>query len=124
MASAGRASQALGTGLAATVRPRYVCRSCRHQLGHRETQQLRQNSSLSPRQAISRHSNLAKEQRRSITLNPFVARTQPPEEAVPAEDAVPMEPYVEAATWDGLEHMGHQGHWRDLPPDPKDNYKP
>jgi hypothetical protein len=40
------------------------------------------------------------------------------------EEVVPMEPYVEATTWDGLEHRGHQGHWRDLPPDAKDDYEP
>ncbi|OCT50896.1 hypothetical protein CLCR_08635 [Cladophialophora carrionii] len=46
------------------------------------------------------------------------------EEPAPAEEGVSMEPYVEATTWDGLEHVGHQGHWKDLPPDAKDEYEP
>jgi len=28
--------------------------------------------------------------------------------------------YVPAETWDGLEHVGHKGHWRDLAPEPVD----
>ena len=35
-----------------------------------------------------------------------------------------MEEYNEAITWDGLEHLGHQGHWKDLPADSKDEYTP
>ena len=41
-----------------------------------------------------------------------------------AEAGIPMEPYVEATTWDGLESMGHKGHWKDLPVNPADNYRP
>jgi len=28
--------------------------------------------------------------------------------------------YVPAETWDGLEHVGHKGHWQDIPPKPED----
>lgn len=30
--------------------------------------------------------------------------------------------YVPAETWDGLEHVGHKGHWRDIPPKPEDDF--
>lgn len=34
------------------------------------------------------------------------------------------EPYEPAETWDGLRHIGHRGHWRDMPPRPEDEYTP
>jgi hypothetical protein len=34
------------------------------------------------------------------------------------------EHYIPAETWDGLEHMGHKGHWADIPPKPEDSYRP
>lgn len=37
---------------------------------------------------------------------------------------VPQEEYQPAETWDGLRHIGHRGHWRDLPPRPQDEYLP
>jgi hypothetical protein len=40
------------------------------------------------------------------------------EEAVRKEGAAAE--YVPAETWDGLEHVGHKGHWRDLAPEPVD----
>lgn len=30
--------------------------------------------------------------------------------------------YVPAEMWDGLEHVGHKGHWRDIPPKPEDKF--
>jgi hypothetical protein len=38
-------------------------------------------------------------------------------------DDVPRE-YVPSETWDGLEHVGHKGHWRDMPPTPEDDFHP
>jgi hypothetical protein len=42
-----------------------------------------------------------------------------------AEDAdndyVPKQ-YVASETWDGLEHVGHKGHWRDIPPKLEDHF--
>jgi len=35
-----------------------------------------------------------------------------------------MEEYVPAERWDGLQHMGHRGDWRDLPPQPQDDFEP
>lgn len=33
------------------------------------------------------------------------------------------EGYVAAETWDGLEHIGHKGQWRDMPPQPEDEFQ-
>jgi hypothetical protein len=30
--------------------------------------------------------------------------------------------YAPSETWDGLEHVGHKGHWRDIPPQPEDEF--
>lgn len=38
-------------------------------------------------------------------------------------DYLPKE-YVRSETWDGLEHLGHKGHWRDMPPKPEDEFHP
>jgi hypothetical protein len=38
-------------------------------------------------------------------------------------DYLPKE-YVRSETWDGLEHLGHKGHWRDIPPKPEDEFHP
>ena len=35
-----------------------------------------------------------------------------------------LEEYHEASTWDDLEHVGHQGRWRDLKPTPQDTFHP
>lgn len=37
------------------------------------------------------------------------------------DDYVPRE-YVPSETWDGLEHVGHKGHWRDTAPTPEDDF--
>jgi hypothetical protein len=37
-------------------------------------------------------------------------------------DYMPRE-YVPSETWDGLEHVGHKGHWRDIPPTPEDDFQ-
>ncbi|OQV01527.1 hypothetical protein CLAIMM_06868 [Cladophialophora immunda] len=126
MASAGRASKSISNGLAVAVRPRYVCRTCKHQLLQREAQQARQSSSLSLRDCTRRTSSLVSGQRRQAS-DSFLSRSQPSKQRSSleeAETAAPIEEYVEATTWDGLEHVGHQGHWRDLPADPKDGYEP
>jgi len=39
-------------------------------------------------------------------------------------DTVPVQSYVEAQTWDGLEHVGHRGHWKDIPAKPQDQFEP
>lgn len=36
----------------------------------------------------------------------------------------PQEEYKPAETWDGLRHIGHRGHWRDMPPRSQDAYQP
>ncbi|KIW86902.1 uncharacterized protein Z519_12524 [Cladophialophora bantiana CBS 173.52] len=126
MASAARASKSISNGLSA-VRSRFVCRTCKHQLLQREAQQTRQSSSLSSRDPIRRAAGLVNEQRRHVSFNSLLSRSRPSEQRSQleeAEGAVPIEEYVEATTWDGLEHLGHQGHWRDLPADPKDDYEP
>ena len=130
MASAGRAPQALTKNLSSAARPHYVCRACR--IVQREAQQLRHRSGLSSGHRSRSATSTSIEQRRPISIPSLFRRTQKPQE--PQEDAlqeaeedpnaVPMEPYVEATTWDGLEHMGHQRHWKDLPPDAKDDYEP
>jgi hypothetical protein len=33
-------------------------------------------------------------------------------------------PYVPAQTWDGLRHIGHRGHWKDIAPTEADEYQP
>ena len=49
---------------------------------------------------------------------------QAPEVELEAEeDKLTPEEYVPATTWDGLEHLGHKGHWADLPPTAVDTYK-
>lgn len=32
--------------------------------------------------------------------------------------------YVPADTWDGLQHLGHKGHWSEMPPTPLDVFSP
>ncbi|OAP59783.1 hypothetical protein AYL99_04785 [Fonsecaea erecta] len=127
MASVGRASKSISNGLAAAaaVRPRYVCRTCKHQLLQREAQQARHSSSLSSRDCIQRTVGLVNEQRRHASFN-SLSRSQQSRQPLSneAENPLRIEEYVEASTWDGLEHIGHQGHWRDLPADPKDDYEP
>jgi hypothetical protein len=39
----------------------------------------------------------------------------------PIDEGVDSE-YVPAETWDGLEHVGHKGHWQDIPPKPEDTF--
>ncbi|OAG39462.1 hypothetical protein AYO21_06290 [Fonsecaea monophora] len=127
MASAGRASRSISSGLAAAIRPSYICRTCKHQLLQREAQQARQSSSLSSRDCMRRGTGLTNVQRRQVSFNSLLNRSEPSDQQSLPEDAgttAPIGHYVEATTWDGLEHVGHQGHWRDLPPNPKDDYEP
>ncbi|KIX94693.1 uncharacterized protein Z520_09739 [Fonsecaea multimorphosa CBS 102226] len=127
MATANRATKSISSGFAAAVRPRYVCRTCKHQLLQREAQQARQYSSPSSRPSVRRSTSTVNEQRRQASSKSLLSRFQPPTQRSPTEEAetpAPIEQYVEATTWDGLEHVGHHGHWRDLPADPKDNYEP
>ena len=39
------------------------------------------------------------------------------------EDPIEHE-YKPADTWDGLRHVGHKGHWQDLPPTPAEQFHP
>ncbi|KAK5237676.1 hypothetical protein LTR47_000768 [Exophiala xenobiotica] len=39
-------------------------------------------------------------------------------------NSVPQTTYVEAQTWHGLEHVGHHGHWKDIPAKPQDKFEP
>lgn len=36
----------------------------------------------------------------------------------------PRKEYQPAETWDGLRHVGHKGHWRDIAPQKGDEYVP
>lgn len=48
-----------------------------------------------------------------------------PTQMAEASEKMPEEAqdYVPAETWDGLEHMGHEGHWADVKPRPEDRYQ-
>ena len=49
------------------------------------------------------------------------------EEGLDVEEAntsIPHREYQPAETWDGLQHVGHKGHWRDLAPRKGDEYVP
>ena len=48
---------------------------------------------------------------------------EPEFESEAREDLRTSDVYVPATTWDGLEHLGHKGHWTDLPPKGADAYQ-
>jgi hypothetical protein len=51
------------------------------------------------------------------------ARDQTVLDEAPTAD-VETKPYVPAQTWDGLRHIGHRGHWKDVAPTEADEYQP
>jgi hypothetical protein len=51
-------------------------------------------------------------------------QTRDDREDLEAEFPAAQDGYKPAETWDGLEHVGHLGHWRDIPPRPIDQYHP
>jgi hypothetical protein len=113
MASSKHAARR-ASSLVSTSSGGYICRSCRNQLSRNESQQIRQ---VSTRVTRLHPSQTAAIQRRHASLLPFGRRQQPPS---PPVEEIP--PYEEASTWDGLEHMGHDNHWTDIPARPEDEY--
>ncbi|KAJ4516483.1 hypothetical protein HRR83_001817 [Exophiala dermatitidis] len=125
MASSHRVSRSLCDNLSKTTTPRYICRTCRSQGITPNAQQTRRISSDS----ISRQQSASATRKAWLTKN----RLQPGSTASFSTRAASLaesrttdeDPeYKEAYTWDGLEHIGHQGHWRDLPPRPEDEFEP
>jgi hypothetical protein len=45
------------------------------------------------------------------------------EERNDGELGLTSEEVVRAENWEGLEHVGHKGHWRDIPPGPQDHFE-
>ncbi|KAG9777191.1 hypothetical protein KCU88_g4600, partial [Aureobasidium melanogenum] len=125
MASSHRVSRSLCDNLSKTTTPGYICRTCRSQGIAPNAQQTRRISSdsISRQQSASatRKAWLARSRLQPGSTASFSTRA-----ASLAESRVTDEDpeYKEAYTWDGLEHIGHQGHWRDLPPRPEDEFEP
>lgn len=89
-----------------------------------QEQQRRKN--LSPRQLAEEDALRAQELQRS-TSNTSRLQQQPFEDDEPTEDdASPLRTgeYVPAENWQGLEHVGHKGHWKDVAPTKADAYYP
>jgi hypothetical protein len=55
-----------------------------------------------------------------------IAKADAGDQMVLEETPVDVEatPYVPAQTWDGLRHIGHRGHWKDVAPTEADEYQP
>ena len=50
---------------------------------------------------------------------------QPFEDDPETEEMVPEDQgYKPAENWDGLQHVGHRGFWKDMAPRPGDHYQP
>ena len=119
----------------------YICRSCRH-LAWRQRlashQSLRHASSedipfreqvrnrIRPATSVipdpySGESYLER-RRKERALQKEVRNRQEAEDDDADRDFVPKE-YTPSETWDGLEHIGHKGHWRDIEPKPEDYFQ-
>ncbi|KIX02458.1 uncharacterized protein Z518_08399 [Rhinocladiella mackenziei CBS 650.93] len=127
MALSRRAPQSICDGFSGSVAPQYVCRSCRNHLFQPNAIQNRQFSSAISTASVRRKPCVPANQSRSIVSLklPWQNPGPPPmPEGRRDPNLPPMEEYVEAQTWDGLELIGHKGHWKDLPPKSEDEFEP
>jgi hypothetical protein len=144
MASASPVSRRLADTLLYQKSSSLVCRSCRHQALRQRLNLLHQSRSASDKPlpftekvrrktwGIDKPPGMKDpfggpsflEKRRMKKAEERGEEYLPVEEESQELEAGPEEYYVPAETWDGLEHMGHKGHWADIPPRPEDSYRP
>lgn len=126
MASPSYTSRSVHNVFSKVVAPKYICRTCRNHL-QSKPKQIREISSAALHRPVYRKTsdstNLPKSsasyaswiEKDNLQPREFLGEERPP---------VNMELYNEAQTWDGLEHVGHKGHWKDLPARPEDEFDP
>lgn len=125
MATSRRATQSLRDHFSRAVAPQYVCRTCRKH-SQPVARQIRQISSSSPSplrhkpKIVNSHPSFAAAYATKSPRDYVQPDTPLTEERRPID----VEDYVQARTWDGLEHVGHQGHWKDLPAQKDDQVQP
>ncbi|KIW16856.1 hypothetical protein PV08_04046 [Exophiala spinifera] len=128
MATSRRTTQALYDSVSKAAAPRYICRSCRNHI-QLNAQQHRAVSNSTSSHTLRRkpwQANVGAP--RSASFGTTSSRCYDDSRLSSSSKGLGSLPedksYVEAETWDGLEHVGHQGHWKDIPAKPEDDFEP
>ncbi|KIW47877.1 uncharacterized protein PV06_00533 [Exophiala oligosperma] len=125
MATSRRTTQTLYDSFSkAAAPPRYICRSCRNHIQLNMRQHRTISNSASSSHGLRRKTWQTEVHRASSRSALFATASSRCSNTVSSEELAEDKSYVEAETWDGLEHVGHQGHWKDIPAKPQDRFEP
>ncbi|KIV84471.1 hypothetical protein PV11_00247 [Exophiala sideris] len=125
MAAPSYTSRSVHGIISKVITPNYICRTCRNHLQSRP-KQVREISSanISPSLRRKSCSTVLPQRTASYASRAGQDNISPREFLGEEAPLVDMEPYNEARSWEGLEHVGHKGHWKDLPARPEDQFNP
>ncbi|KAI1618935.1 hypothetical protein EDD36DRAFT_45676 [Exophiala viscosa] len=125
MATPSFTSRSVHSVFSKVVTPNYICRTCRNHLQSRP-KQIREVSSVTTSPSLRRklRNTGLPQHTASYASRAGQDNIQPREFLGEEAPLVEMEPYNEARSWEGLEHVGHKGHWKDLPARPQDKFDP
>ena len=104
-----------------TPRPRYISSTASPTTTEREP--------LNEKRGVRRWFGRSTEEKEAQAEQEVLAEIRQLEEEEARMNASEPDPeaaieYKPAQTWDGLEHVGHKGDWRDIPPTELDAYTP
>ena len=124
MAAPSYTSRSVHSVFSKIVTPKYICRTCRNHLQSRPKQVREISSTIITPLRRKSFNTISPQPSASYASRAEQDSIQPREFLGEEEPLVEMEPYNEARSWEGLEHVGHKGHWKDLPARPEDKFDP